>query len=88
MMMCPGPPGKHQIRAVLSGIFAEATAEGLSSIRAKAADLYIPAGSDITVAACCEVMVREMGRRDRIGRHGDRLSDRRHPLPKDGVMGA
>ena len=24
------------------------------------------AGSDIAVAACCEVMVREMGRRDRI----------------------
>ena len=66
MMMRPGPPEKHQIRTVLSEIFAEATAEGLSSVRVKAADLHIAAGSDIAVAACCEVMVREMGRRDRI----------------------
>ena len=29
MMMRPGPPEKHQIRTVLSEIFAEATAEGL-----------------------------------------------------------
>ena len=66
MMMRPGPPDKHQIRTVLSEIFAEATAEGLSSVRVKAADLCMAAGSDIAVAACCEVMVREMGRRDRI----------------------
>lgn len=66
MMMRPGPPEKHQIRAVLSEIFAEATVEGLSSVRVKAADLCMAAGSDIAVAACCEVMVREMGRRDRI----------------------
>ena len=66
MMMRPGPPDKHQIRPVLSEIFAEATAEGLSSVRVKAADLCMAAGSDIAVAACCEVMVREMVQRDRI----------------------
>ena len=67
MMMRPGPTEKHQIRTVLSENFAEATAEGLSSVRVKAADLHIAAGSDIAVAACCELMAREMGRRDRIG---------------------
>ena len=66
MMMRPGPPDKHQVRTVLSEIFAEATTEGLSSVRVKAADLCMAAGSDIAVAACCEVIVREMGRRDRI----------------------
>ena len=60
-MMRPGPPDKHQIRPVLSEIFAEATAEGLFSVRVKAADLCMAAGSDIAVAACCKVMVSEMG---------------------------
>ena len=64
--MRPGPPEKHLIRTVLDEIFAEATAEGLSSVRVKAADLRGAAGGDIAVAACCAVMMREMGRRDRI----------------------
>ena len=66
MMMRPRPSDKHQIRAILSEIFAEATAEGLSSVKVKAADLCMAAGSDIAVAACCEVMVREMGNCDEI----------------------
>ena len=66
MMMRSRPPDKLQIRTVLSEVFAEATAEGLSLVRVKAADSCMAAGSDIAVAACCEVMVREMGRRDRI----------------------
>ena len=76
--MPPGPPDKgltrkqkkqqlrQQIHQALDEIFAEAIAEGLSSVRVKADDLCLAAGSTIAVAACCEVMVREMGRRDRI----------------------
>lgn len=69
-MRRPGSPEKHQIRhqirTVLSEIFAEATAEGKTSVRVRVDDVHIAVGTLPPVGACCEVMVREMGRRDRI----------------------
>ena len=64
-MVSASADNKH-IRAVLQQIFAEAIAEGQSSVRVKAEDVHIAAGHAADIAVCCQVMVREMGRRDRI----------------------
>lgn len=55
-----------QIKSVLKHIFAEATAEGQGSVRLKAGDVCSAVGTVPPVGLCCEVMIREMGRRDRI----------------------
>ena len=59
-----------QMKTVLQQIFAEATAEGKSSLRVKAGDVLVATGGGLTssaqIEACCQMMVREMGRRDRI----------------------
>ena len=64
-MVSASADNKH-ILTVLQQIFAEAIAEGQPSVRVKAEDVHIAAGHAADIAVCCQVMVREMGRRDRI----------------------
>ena len=64
--MARARPHTKPIKTVLHQIFAEAIAEGQTSVRVRAEDVHIAAASEDPIAVCCEVMCREMGRRDRI----------------------
>ena len=69
-MIRTASPDIRQIKTTLDELFAEAVAEGLSSVRVRAGDVLSVAGGGLAssgqTAACCAVMMREMGRRDRI----------------------
>jgi len=65
-MMATRPPGDIPIRAVLQQLFSEAIAEGQPSVRVRSEDVHIAAGQATDIASCYQMMVRAMGRRDRI----------------------